>query len=32
MGKKARSIVKQKFEKKIVIDNYLRFIENIVKF
>ncbi len=31
MGRRARSIVKQKFEKKIVIDNYLRFIENILK-
>lgn len=32
MGKKARSIVKQKFEKKIVINNYISFIENILKF
>ena len=30
MGKKARSMVKRKFEKKIVIDNYVRFIENIL--
>jgi len=31
MGKRARSMVKQKFEKKLVIDNYVRFIENILK-
>lgn len=30
MGKRARSMVKRKFEKKIVIDNYVRFIENIL--
>ena len=29
MGKRARSMVKKKFEKKIVIDNYVRFIDNI---
>ena len=29
MGKRARSMVKKKFEKKIVIDSYIKFIDNI---